>query len=394
LWFLAMNAASHIQRNDNTTRNRPAQVGSDKRDRYIDSWRGIFHVVLTLDHLPFLFPAISYLLGGLFQPLGYVSVAEGFVFLSGYVSGLVYTRVRREQGAYAVWRKVLLRSRDIFGCYVLAVVTLVSLIRSCGESNLDWGSWKSLLVLPLPLAAARVILLLTQPAFLEILPMYCLFLLFVPSILRQLERGCQMRVAIISMALWSAAQFGIRKAWVGLIHPWISVEPGYFDSFGWQILFVAGLICGHKTFSTSESWLPNGRILLALTYGVALGLFALRHGFWRLLPGDMWIGGAALGPLRLLNFACVAYLISRYRDYIEKCIAWKGFAFLSRHSLQVFAFHLFPMCLLSVLLKQRLILSVSAQLFFVFFSVSGLFIIAFISQSLKDRRNHFRTANN
>src|SRR6266850_5514249 len=55
-----------------------------KRDRRLDALRGLMLVIITIDHLPSAFAAFTY------QSLGFVSAAEGFVFLSGYVAGMVY----------------------------------------------------------------------------------------------------------------------------------------------------------------------------------------------------------------------------------------------------------------------------------------------------------------
>src|ERR1017187_7550138 len=59
------------------------KVGSPtaKRDPFIDSWRGIFHIILLIDHLPFLLPQTLVIIAGFYEWIGYVTVAEGFVFL-------------------------------------------------------------------------------------------------------------------------------------------------------------------------------------------------------------------------------------------------------------------------------------------------------------------------
>ena len=95
------------------------------RDRFVDAWRGIFHVVLIIDHLPVIAPGVFAAIAAWFEPAGYFSVAEGFVFASGFVSGLVYTRVRRESGQRVVWIKGLRRAAEIYVCYVVAVIAML-----------------------------------------------------------------------------------------------------------------------------------------------------------------------------------------------------------------------------------------------------------------------------
>src|SRR6266850_2674865 len=95
---------------------------SVRRDSYLDNLRGSFHLVMLVDHLPILFPGMLPLFAWVFECAGYVSVAEGFVFLSGYITGLVYTRVAHESGAVVLWRKAILRALVIYAKYIAAIV--------------------------------------------------------------------------------------------------------------------------------------------------------------------------------------------------------------------------------------------------------------------------------
>jgi hypothetical protein len=367
------------------------QVGSQgdrgaTRDGFLDSWRGIFHIVMLIDHMPIVFPGTFALLTVAFSPFGYVSVAEGFVFLSGFVSALVYTRIGRERGNRAMLHKILVRARDIYLCYVLAVVALLALAKAVGVGALMWGSWTDLVFLPLPVASAKVAALLNQPTFLEILPMYALFLLVTPLILQQLEQGRYVVVAVVSISIWIAAQYGIRGQLLRLWPHNIETQLGYFNSWAWQILFVSGLICGHKTYTCKTRWLPTDWKLPAVAYVFALILFALRHNLLGMNVNYRLTDRALLGPLRLLNFACITFLICSARGLIEKCIAWRGFALLSRHSLQVFAFHLFPFYIVAVLVGSRTYLPVWAQLLAIGFCIISLFVIALLAKLFKDAR--------
>lgn len=78
-----------------------------KRDIGLDSLRGLLLVWMTLNHLGGPLHAYS------FQTLGFFSSAEGFVFISGVVAGLVYGRIGLKQGSPAVTNRTLRRARDI-----------------------------------------------------------------------------------------------------------------------------------------------------------------------------------------------------------------------------------------------------------------------------------------
>ena len=360
-----------------------------RRDSFLDSLRGVFHVVMLMDHLPFILPGMFAITGSLYEGLGYVTVAEGFVFLSGYVSGLVYTRAWRENGVSATWRKALVRARDIYLCYILAVVLLLALVKVAGSSQMKWGTWGPLLTDSLPISVFRIAFLLRQPTFLEILPMYSALLLVVPILVGLLERGRWVLVCTASLAVWIAAQFDARQLLLRAVHLDTVIIPGYFNAFGWQILFISGLMCGYKTYAAGGQWLPHGWKLPALAYLIVSILFMMRHGVFDWTPPYQLTTRLTLGPLRLLNFFAAVFLLCKIRPLVEKWIAWRGFAFLSKHSLQVFAFHLFPVYLAALVIGDRISLPWWGQLLFVLFCLAGLFYIAFLAQFFKRLQGRF-----
>ena len=353
-----------------------------KRDSFVDSWRGIFHIILTLDHLSFIFPAASTILIGGFELFGFISVAEGFVFLSGYVAGLIYTRTRREKGARYVWLKSIVRSFQIYVCYVIAVMVFVAIVKCGGEFYAQWGAWSDLIKLPFCESLIRVVFLLNQPDFLEILPMYCCFLLAIPTIIYLLEVRQLKLILIVSVSLWVASQFGLRDYLVVVGVPkGLCIQIGYFNALAWQILFVFGVICGRKSLDERQPhWLPQSRFLCSTTYIIAFSLFMLKHQYLGIRISHNWTDASALGPIRLLNFFCVAFLICRFRTALNKCISWQGFAFLSKHSLLVFAFHLYPIYLLTFFIDVKSQHSIIGQLTIFVFCVGSLFVIAFFAK--------------
>lgn len=351
------------------------------RDSYIDSLRGGFHVLMLMDHLPFILPGLFPIVAWIYECLGYVSVAEGFVFLSGYVTGLVYTRIRHEKEDRLVWHKACLRAFHIYACYLAAIIVLVLIVKSGGETTITWGSWSYLFNHRPSIAFMKAAGLLYQPTFLEILPMYSLFLLVAPLIIQQLERGRHLLVIMFSVTLWIADQFDAREKVLNTLFSGHEVSFGVFSSFSWQLLFVSGLICGHRTF-VKGPWLPKGWKPALVAYVIVLFFFALRHQLLEIHINEKWFERSSLGLLRLLDFACLAFLVARFRTKIEKIIGWKGLNFLSQHSLQVFAFHLIPIYVAALFIKGTA-LSWAAQILFISFCILGLFLTAWISRQLK-----------
>ena len=82
---------------------------------YLDVLRGLMLVIMTFDHLDGPIKNIT------FQPLGFVSAASGFIYLSGYVYGLVYTRKYLESDFKTIIGKSFRRARVIYSYHLLII---------------------------------------------------------------------------------------------------------------------------------------------------------------------------------------------------------------------------------------------------------------------------------
>ena len=75
-----------------------ADSPEEQRDRGLDSLRGLMLLGMAVNHIASRLQILTD------HPFGYTSTAEGFVFLSGLVAGLVYTRRRQRNGPAAAAR--------------------------------------------------------------------------------------------------------------------------------------------------------------------------------------------------------------------------------------------------------------------------------------------------
>ncbi len=302
----------------------------------MDCLRGYFLVLMTLAHLPQnpLQPFTVY-------TFGYASAPDGFVFLSGLVSTWVYLRLRHKHGQRALEARVLRRTRDVYMVHILLLSASI-----VGAVLLNHASFQA--AHPVQTFVSGC-LLLYQPTLSDILPMYCVFLLFTPLVLDQMMKGRAWLVGMASATLWLAAQSGIGDA--SHLVPWINL--GSFNILAWQAYFVAGQYLGYRNLRAGEGAVPKSRALLVVCIVLSLLFFLDRHSnfLFGVAPLLKFSIGPGHNPARFVDAACLGYVIWWFpRALDRKLMALRLFRFfnlLGKHSLQVFAASLFTTAALS-----------------------------------------------
>ncbi len=351
-----------------------------ERDFRLDSIRGLLLVIITIDHMGGVITKLTW------QTFGFVSAAEGFIFMSGFVFALFC--YKHAQQPKLIMVKSLSRALEIY-LYHLAVLFGIALIAFVLPPFVGW--WKGWLVTfydqPLDYFLFGV-LLLHHPLYMSILSMYSILLLLSPLVIRQLNAGRYLIVIVISLALWALGQFVDPLKW--LTHT-LSPEsrPGFFNILSWQLLFFLGLSVSHYNLCNPQKKLKALPLLLVVIMLFALlVLFLVRHdGLVLPLNIDVATDISNLAWLRLLNtlvlFSVVALLLTK----IPKIYHVPWLSFLGKHSLQVFAFHVVLFYVASPVgwkLQQRFgdVVHVS----FVLLCVASLTIPAYIHHKLAARK--------
>ena len=309
------------------------------RDIRLDALRGLVLAWMTINHLSGPLHAYS------FQTLGFVSSPEGFVFISGIVAGMVYGRIGLTQGAGPLRRKALHRVRDIYLSHMAAflAVIILELTLSNDLYRIYYAATNRLsLVSPLTALGLGAVFLF-QPPFLDILPMYCLFLLITPFIINRFKKkhGCWWVLAG-SFLIWAPATYSSWEKLQRYSEHILPLNFGYFDPLAWQFLFVGGLFFGFRRYTAKS--LPIKKSLITLSLLIWIGLLLLHY---KILPSNLlWFDinyltiRETFGPLRVINLAVVAYLITCLGSRFPNLLKWPWFSYLGQHSLQVFTFHL------------------------------------------------------
>ena len=166
------------------------------------------------------------------------------MFLSGLMAGMVYTRKLRAGGPGGLWTAVLGRTKTIYAWHIASfvgafVVRAVLTEYACGYCS----PAAPRLFFEHPLAALGLgASLLYQPGLLDLLPMYCVFVLLLPAVIRGLESGRRWLVLSASAAALARRAVGARRR--GSLRSTRST-PGSFNLLAWQFIFVAGVAIGH-----------------------------------------------------------------------------------------------------------------------------------------------------
>ena len=320
------------------------------RQAELDWLRGLMLVLMTITHLPTWFSSHAG------QPFGFVSAAEGFVFLSAFLVGSVYSHKARTRG-YAVMRRALwLRTLKVYIAHIALLLFLLLLlvpIAVSRDAQAITGLASYYLERP-HLALVSGLILAYNPPLLDILPMYVLFLAASPLVLEYGSRRGFGVLLTVSAVLWLFAQYdGGRHVYesVAALIGWPVPygATGAFSFLAWQFLWLIGLRIGaSRSIAASaaspvpQSWARPG---IVIAMGIAAVFF-----LWRHVIGQMPFGSDAaldalfdkwhLGPLRLLNFAVLALIVVQGRRVLVDWAAQSSLATMGRTSLVVFSAHL------------------------------------------------------
>jgi len=347
----------------------------------LDAVRGLFLVIMAGVHVP---SPVSH---GLQQPFGFTSAAEGFIFLSACLAGLVYGKAYRKSGWQAMSHKVWNRAKLVYIVH-LAVLLPVMLAAWAYSGQITplanhfheflVHPWGSLILLPL---------LLHQPPLFDILPLYVVLLVATPLVFASARRHGWGLVLAFSALGWLAAQ------WQSACFPFDSaallpVRWGSFNLFSWQFLWIAGLALGETSFRRQT--LPqNIRVVLGgLAAVVVLTGFCARHG---IIPCPLtspehyfWIDKWTLGPLRLLNFSAWVVLLLVWNPRPPGWLLGPT-ALLGRHSLAVFALHL-PLAVTATTVIQMFSLTNTEQTIIALSVIASIFIwVAWLEDNARQR---------
>ena len=279
-----------------------------RRDLRVDFFRGLALITIFVDHLPHnRWAAITQ------QNFGFSDAAELFVALAGFSAVLAYGRYLDTLSIEGL-RKIANRIGSIYvyhiGTLLVVAAILMVIARVAGDVTLlELMKFQSLLSGDVT-AVLGAALLVIQPTFFDILPLYVVLLAIFPLLYVLLSKSIPLGLAASALP-WLLVQF------VPLNLPTASGDGWHFNPLAWQFLMALGMAAAIK--SQRNQLRPSG-VLIVLALLILIVSVVLRAPWtrWPLYLGAAPIAlepyGAlmvktTLGPARLLHFIAFGYLL-------------------------------------------------------------------------------------
>lgn len=348
--------------------------GSTKRIVVLDGIRGACLVFMMLSHMQF---SGTYLIKRLhFGELGFVQSAQGFIFLSGLLVGLIFMRRQLRAGGAEVRRRLWGRAFELYGWHLAILLAIVMLARLVPDSWFAWNQWLGRLYDGGDAYVAAASAMLYQPSYMDILPQYMVYLLASPLLLQLISRGRLAWVVAGSAACWLAVQLGAHLPLVNLVDGlWLGATVeirAAFNPLAWQVVYVAGLVAGalvaRGALEPRRLLDPARPFLFQLAVAGLVFFLAWRMAITSGLIAPDVLGRfqthenrAEFGLVFLLNFAAMGYAIAwllvagpdaasaalrRVGGLLHALFTHPLLVLLGTYSLQVFAWHVVVVYLL------------------------------------------------
>src|SRR5437899_9311539 len=237
-----------------------------RRDLRLDLFRGLSLVFIFIDHIPN--NVLSYMT---LHSIAFSDAAEVFVFISGYAAATVYGKALERQGPIAAAGHIY---RRVWQLYVAHIFTFVLFAATICYATLavqnqtyseDFGI-DNFIDEP-QVAIIKALLLQYQPQFLDILPIYMIFLGIFPVVLLLLRRSLLLPLSVSAAIYLLTWRFGWQP------HSYPDDESWYFNPSAWQFLFVIGPTSRYAPYSRQVLTMPSAwlaKLAIGITVAVAI----------------------------------------------------------------------------------------------------------------------------
>ncbi|CEO40740.1 OpgC domain-containing protein [Photobacterium kishitanii] len=331
-----------------------------KRIAALDSIRGLLLLLMTINHLIWVSGGYSIIQNVTLQPLGQFGAAECFVFISGLLAGVIYSRdsltnqqitTKAFHRAFSIYRYHVSCLLVVFVWFFIASQLLPSALPILQQSA------HNVIESPIETLLASAVLV-NQPSYFDILPLYIVFMLLLPFLVRGYRKGLGWLIISISIGIWffsSTINATVLQPLFDIVFSNFKLQLSYFNIFAWQLLFVSSSLLGFMLQNKILHW--RHPVLTVLAVIIAVGIFAAHHGAFVSYGINRWVlysyaDKPELGWLRTLNIAVWVYLIAVIIQRNPSALHIKALSYIGRHSLRVFSWQIVVVYLSAPLLHN------------------------------------------
>lgn len=302
----------------------------------VDFWRGFALLTIFINHIPGnAFVHVTY------RNFGFSDATELFVLLAGVASALAYLPGFRAGRAMATSFRILQRAFQLYMAQIVLIVASAGIIAHSVATTGDLRFFEMLqlqiLVNDTVPALMGLATLTLQPDYLNILPLYIVFLLMAPLLLMLARRSLGLMV-LVSATVYVGSQL----LWLNF--PTFPGDGWWFlNPLCWQFLFVLGIALGAAIQKGEQTPLPRALLWVAIAYvGVSMvwivsGFYPGWNPVW--LPRFVWdFDKTNLFLPRLLHVLALAYVAAHLpvERWLRHTEVMRPIIVLGRHSLPVF----------------------------------------------------------
>lgn len=318
-----------------------SMVGTDKRphdtrDYRIDFWRGVALVMIFLNHVP----------GNIFAPMttrnfGVSDSAELFVLLAGVAAGIAYDPRKPSPVFPNTILKTFSRAWKIYAAHIITCIVCIGVMVASAyifqePKWLETHGLKSFFDSP-ELGMLGLATLGFQPAYLNILPMYVVFMLALPLLVLTARFSVVLLFCLSALLYLSTHAYGLRLSTFPDRGAW------FFNPLAWQFLFVIGYCLSILARSGAALRFRPWLFFSAVAY-LLFCLIIVRFALWPAndlltLPRMLWqFEKQNLDLPRILHVLALAYVVIQLP--VHKWMSTLGrdnvLVTFGRHSLAVF----------------------------------------------------------
>ncbi len=295
----------------------------NSRDLRIDFFKGLALLSIIANHIN-LFTQEWYLkLAMNWVYPGLSDAAELFVFLSGYVFGLVYFKYMKKNGFTKMLIKSINRSKEL---YIINILTFYILIGALGAFKVYFPenfpdfyhpSVDTFFKDPFSAIAWGGLMIYQMPLF-GILPLYVILILMAPFFLKMIEKNPLLALAV-SFILYVIANLFNNFNFPN--YPFSANNHWGFNPFAWQLIFVLGMTISVSIYKNVIK-IPKSKPIFYMVVFILLVSLIPRAGFIFSKLGlldSYWIesigmnipfaGKQNLEPIRLIHFFSLVYFV-------------------------------------------------------------------------------------